>query len=123
MQLPAILQGDSLTRLLQGAAAGAAATLIIGFYWGGWVTGGSAKEMTQRASTAAVVAALSPICVDKFQRSTEATANMTELKKVSSYMQGSFIEKGGWATFPGMILPERGVAQACANLLTAATKQ
>src|SRR5882757_10219834 len=87
MQLPAILQGDSLKRLLQGAAAGAAATLLIGFNWGGWVTGGTAKDMTQRSSTAAVIAALSPICVDKFQRSAEATANMTELKKVSSYQQ------------------------------------
>jgi hypothetical protein len=31
----------------------------------------------------------------------------------------TFIEKGGWATFPGMAMPDRGVAQACANLLTA----
>jgi hypothetical protein len=31
MPLPAILQGDSLTRLLQGAAAGVVATLVIGF--------------------------------------------------------------------------------------------
>ena len=117
MQLPAILQGDSLTRLLQGAAAGAVATLFIGFYWGGWVTGGTAKEMVQKSTTSAVVAALSPICVDKFQRSAEATTNMTELKKVSSYMQGSFIEKGGWATLPGSDSANSSVAQACANLL------
>jgi hypothetical protein len=117
MQLPAILQGDSLTRLLQGAAAGAAAILFIGFYWGGWVTGGTAKEMVQRSTTSAVVAALSPICVDKFQRSAEVTANMTELKKVSSYMQGSFIEKGGWATLPGSDSANSSVAQACANML------
>ena len=31
MQLPSILRGESLTRLLQGAAAGAVATMIIGF--------------------------------------------------------------------------------------------
>jgi hypothetical protein len=34
-------------------------------------------------------------------------------------MQDSYIEKGGWATFSGEATPERGVAQACANLLTA----
>jgi len=28
--------GDSLKRLLQGAAAGAVATMFVGFYWGGW---------------------------------------------------------------------------------------
>ena len=36
MQLPKILQGKSLTRLLQGAFAGFLATVIIGFGWGGW---------------------------------------------------------------------------------------
>jgi hypothetical protein len=44
MQLPSILQGDSLTRLLQGAAAGAVATLVIGFNWGGWSPAGRRKR-------------------------------------------------------------------------------
>src|ERR1043166_4561420 len=98
MEMPAILRGDSLKRLLQGAALGAVAAMIIGFNWGGWVTGGTAREMVQKSTSSAVVAALSPICVDKFQRSAEAATNMVELKKVSSYQQGSFIEKGGWST-------------------------
>ena len=51
MERPEILRGDLPTRLLQGAAVGAIATLVIGFYWGGWVTGGSAKEMVQRSSS------------------------------------------------------------------------
>ena len=68
MEMPAILQGESVTRLLQGAAVGAIATLVVGFYWGGWVTGGTAKEMVQRSTSSAVVTALSPICVDKFQQ-------------------------------------------------------
>jgi hypothetical protein len=48
MELPSALQGESLTRLLQGAAAGVIATWIIGFNWGGWVSGGAA-EMAQKA--------------------------------------------------------------------------
>ena len=117
MELPTILQGESLTRLLQGAAAGVAATLIVGFYWGGWVTGGKAAEMAQKSASTALVTALAPICVDKFQRSAEATTNMTELKKVSSWQQGSFISKGGWATMPGNDAANSAVAEACANLL------
>ena len=117
MEMPAILRGDSLTRLLQGAAAGAVVTLIVGFNWGGWVTGGTAKDMTQKSSTAAVIAALSPICVDKFQHSADAAVNMLELKKVSSYQQGPFIEKGGWATLPGSERADSAVARACAEML------
>ncbi len=117
MEMPAILRGDSLTRLLQGAAAGAVVTLIVGFNWGGWVTGGTAKEMVQRSTSAAVVTALSPICVDKFQQATGAATNMVELKKVSTYQQGSFIEKGGWATLPGNDNVNSAVARACAEML------
>ena len=34
MQVPSILQGESLKRLLQGAAVGAIATIFVGFSWG-----------------------------------------------------------------------------------------
>jgi hypothetical protein len=36
MNLPPILKGDSLTRLMQGAAGGAVIAMSIGFSWGGW---------------------------------------------------------------------------------------
>jgi len=117
MQIPSILQGESLTRLLQGIVIGAIATLVIGFYWGGWVTGGTAQGMAQRGAKDAVVAALVPICVDKFQHQSDAAANLVELKKISSWQQGSFIEKGGWATMPGTIAPDATVARACAEML------
>ena len=118
MEMPAILHGDSLTRLLQGAGAGAAAVLFVGFYWGGWVTGSTAQEMVKKGSSAAVITALSPICVDKFQHSAETATNLVELKKLSSYQQGSFIEKGGWATLPGSDGANSAVARACAEMLS-----
>ena len=119
MQVPSMLQGESLTRLLQGAFAGFLATVVIGFSWGGWTLGSTAKEMAVKNASAAVVAVLAPICAEKFRQGAEATANLAELKKVNSWMQDSYIEKGGWATFPGMTSPDRDVARACATLLTA----
>ena len=119
MQLPSILQSESRTRLLQGAFAGFLATVVIGFGWGGWTLGSTARENAAKSAAAAVVAVLAPVCADKFRQAAEATVNMVELKKVSSWMQDSYIEKGGWAIFPGMTSPDRGVAQACATLLTA----
>ena len=65
----------------------------------------------------AVVAALAPICVDKFQQAPGAPANLVELKKVASYQQSTFVEKGGWATLPGNDKANSAVAQACANML------
>src|SRR5262245_7862752 len=36
--ITAILAVPSITRLLQGACAGALATVLVGFGWGGWIT-------------------------------------------------------------------------------------
>ena len=119
MEMPSILQGDSLTRLLQGAFVGFVATVVIGFGWGGWTLGSTAKQMADKNAGAAVVAVLAPMCADKFRHGADATANMAELKKVSSWMQDSYIEKGGWATFPGSKTANDGVADACANALSA----
>ena len=117
MELPVVLQGASLTRLLQGAAFGAAATIIIGFGWGGWTLGSTAKTLADNAATSAVVAAMAPICVDQFQRSADAGNNLTELKKIGTWEQAAFVEKGGWAMMPGSKSVDPGVPQSCATLL------
>src|SRR5206468_5222634 len=85
---------------LWGMVGGAIAAAIVGFSWGGWVTGGKAEaDATQRAN-GAVVVALAPVCVERFQRAADVSANLAALKKVDSWSQGDFIEKGGWATAP-----------------------
>ena len=47
MQVPSIFQGESLKRLLQGAAVGAVATIFVGFSWGGWSLGSTADKMAK----------------------------------------------------------------------------
>ena len=69
--------------------------MAIGFYWGGWVTGGTAREMVHKSTSSALVAALAPICVDKFQRSADAPANLIEFKKVKSWQQDTFVAERG----------------------------
>jgi hypothetical protein len=117
MNLPAILQGEARTRLLQGAAVGALGTIAIGFGWGGWTLGKTADRMADQRASSAVVTALAPICVDKFQHAVEAKATLAKLKAVDSWRQDSFVVDGGWATFPGGSEPNRSVAEACAKLL------
>src|ERR1700689_4391878 len=47
-------QGESLKRLLQGAAVGVLATLVIGFGWGGWMLGSTAKMLADSTANSAV---------------------------------------------------------------------
>lgn len=104
---------------LWGAASGAAALAIVGFSWGGWTTASTADANAKVRVTDAVVAALAPVCVDKFQRAADASANLIALKKADTWSQGDFIEKGGWAAVPGTTASERSsaLANACAALL------
>jgi hypothetical protein len=104
---------------LWGAAGGALAMTVAGFAWGGWVTGGRADtDATQRAN-AAVVAALAPVCVERFQRAADVSVNLAALKKIDSWSQGEFVEKGGWAMSPGSKPYDQvsAVAKACAVIL------
>jgi hypothetical protein len=105
-----------------GIVGGAVALAIVGFSWGGWVTASTAEATALIRVDDAVVAALAPVCVDKFQHASEAADNLAALKKVETWSQGDFVEKGGWATLPGTLSPERtaAVAKACAVLLGSA---
>jgi hypothetical protein len=101
-----------------GAIGGAIAVAIIGFTWGGWVTGGTAETMAKERADAAVVKALTPICVDNFRETADAKAQQLELKNAPFWERASFVEKHGWATMPGSKSPHPGVARACADLVS-----
>src|SRR5271154_5292836 len=98
MQNVAWYQGESLKRLLQGAALGAFATLGIGFSWGGFMLGSTARTLADGTADSAVVAAMAPICVDQFQHSADAPNNLTALQKTNSYEQAAYVAKGGCHT-------------------------
>ena len=118
MQVPAILQGESLKRLLQGAAAGAVATMFVGFYWGGWSLGSTANRMANQQSELAVVAALAPICADKFRALPDAEARKAALSKVDSWKRRDEFPKDV-LTLPGQSYPSSGLVDACYTLLVA----
>lgn len=118
MQLPEIVQKTSTKRLFQGFLLGVSLTMFIGFVWGGWITSDTAEKMAQRDAKVATIAALAPICVDKFKREADAEKNLQTLMKISAWQQAFFIERGGWATMPGATAADLGVAQACAELLS-----
>ena len=118
MRLPKLFQGESLTRLAQGAAVGAVATMIIGFNWGGWVLGKTAETNATTLVNAALVQAYGPVCIEKFKHQPNVEAKWVELTKVDTWRRESYIKESGFATPPGSTSPNLAVADACADALS-----
>lgn len=88
-------------------------TIIMGFTWGGWVTGGNAQSMAGDA----VTQRLGLICVGQSDQDPEKAQKLAELKKISAYQRDDYVREQGWATMPGEEQPDSKVADACAKLL------
>jgi hypothetical protein len=100
---------------LYGAACGAIALAIVGFTWGGWVTGGKATNMAAEQARTDVIAALSLICIEQAKNDPQMVDRIAALKTASSYSRGDLVMKNGWATMPGTTEANRQVANACAE--------
>ena len=71
---------------------------IVGFSWGGWVTGGSAAKMAEKSAAEARQELAAVVCVDRFMAAPDVGVQLTALKDIESpYAQGKFVEDGGWA--------------------------
>ena len=97
--------------------ASIALTMIIGFAWGGWVTGRTARKMAETVAADAVAHRLAPICVVQFNQDPEKDQKLEELKKASNYQRRTYVQDQGWATMPGEEGPDRKVVDECVKLL------
>ena len=105
------------TVLFWSCVASMVLTMIVGFSWGGWVTGGTARSTAETMAHDAVVTRLAPICVDQSGRDPAKAVKLVALKEESSWQRGEYVGKQGWATMPGEQEPDSRVARACATLL------
>jgi len=92
-------------------------TIVVGFSWGGWVTGGAAQEAAETMAKDAVVQRLAPICVAQFNLDPEKVSKLSEINDLTSYKQRQYVQDQGWATISGTETPDRKVADACTKLL------
>ena len=102
---------------LLSAVGGAIVLAVVGFNWGGWVTGGTAQKMAEVAASKAVVERLALICVDQFQQDPEKAQKLSELIETTPYQKDNYVSDQGWATMLGDEKPDRNVADACAKLI------
>ena len=107
---------------LWGVVLGAVACAVLGFTWGGWVTGATSRKDAAEAARGATVTALAPLCADRFRAQGDATARLADLAKASSWERSSVVEKSGFAVLPGGKSSDSDLARACVDLLLAAPK-
>ena len=107
------------TALFWSCAACAAGTILVGFVWGGWTTGGTARGMAQDAALSSRNELAAAVCVDRFEAAGDAPAQLVALKALGSWDRGTFVEKGGWAAMPDKVDPGNGTARLCGDKLAA----
>ena len=95
----------SKTVLFWACAGSVVVATIVGFSWGGWVTGGSAQEMAEESAAQARQELAAVVCVDRFMAAPDAGVQLTALQEITTpRAQGKFVEDGGWA----IIVPASG---------------
>ena len=98
---------------IYGAVIGAAFVGIVGFTWGGWVTGGTAHDRAMAMSHDDVVAAMAPVCLAIAQTDPARAAKLAVIRDTRKYQRRDVLMEAGWATMPGADAPDRDIAQAC----------
>ena len=116
----------SKSGLFWACAGGAILATVVGFAWGGWVTGGSAQSKATDSAAQARQEMASLVCVDRFMAAPDVGIQLTALKEItSSYQQAKFIAEGGWAVIMPVSDPvdraatnnDRKAAALCADSL------
>ncbi len=102
---------ESVKPAALGVIGGAIAAIVIGFVWGGWVTGGRAERMEAASAEEAIIQAFTPLCVAKAKRQPE---QLVLLKKESGWNRGNFVIDAGWVDNVSEKYRSE-VAEACAS--------
>jgi alpha/beta superfamily hydrolase len=105
------------TAVFWSCVASAIVTMVIGFSWGGWVTGSTARSMAELTGDSAVVKRLAPICLVRFEQDPDKAQKLKVVKGTDTWQRGEYVKKQGWATMPGEREADGKVADECVKLL------
>ena len=84
----------SKAALFWACAGSAIVATIVGFSWGGWVTGGSAREMAEDAAAQARQELAAVVCVDRFMAAPDAGVQLTALQEITSLLRAGQVRRG-----------------------------
>lgn len=105
---------------LYGAIVGGIVVAVVGFTWGGWVTGGSAAQSATAAADASRADLAAAVCVQNFLAGDNPREALAALQaETSSFQQRALVEEGGWAVMPDSDVANRQAATLCTRMLMA----
>lgn len=107
------MSGEKIKLGLWSAVGGAILVAIVGFSWGGWVTGGTAQKRAAEMTSAALVDRLAPLCLVRFNQDPEKDQKLEALKQTNAWQQKDYVTKQGWATMASEKEPDSKVAIEC----------
>src|SRR2546422_4580030 len=82
-----------------GFVVGSIVTMIVGFSWGGWTTGGTASRTAIERANAAGNAAMVPVCIEKAKADSAKAKEAGALRALTtSYEQSEAVLKRSCAT-------------------------
>lgn len=102
---------------IYGALIGAVFVGVVGFTWGGWVTGGTADDRATAMAHDDVLAAMVPVCLEMARTDPERAEKLRTIRAASTYQRRDAVMGAGWATVPGAEAPDRDIAQSCLTAL------
>jgi len=89
------MKGQTLKTVLLSAMGGAIVWwIVLGAAWG-WMSPGSAENMAEARADAAVLKALTPMCVAKFQQVSNKEEKLKGLQTASSWQREDFVIEQG----------------------------
>jgi hypothetical protein len=94
------------------AGGAIAATLLIGFGPGRWVTSGTAQEMAAEAARNARQELAAAVCVEEFMGAANTGARLEQIKTATWFERDDLVTE--WATMPDEAQPSSVVASTCA---------
>lgn len=100
---------------LASCLAAAAGTAAIGFGTDAWVTRGAAQQMAEQAAQQARAKLTATACVERFANADNFTTRLERFQQASAYDRERLIEKGNWATLPGVEEPVASAPDRCAD--------
>lgn len=109
---------EKIKTVIGGAAAGAVLAAVVGFGWGGWVTGSKAETMAADGAVEAVVARLAPICVSQYGSDPDKMRKHEALMAIKSWNRAEYVAEQGWATMVGEENADSRVSRRCAEMIS-----